>query len=78
MTAAEIDALGRRCPAPVIELARHIGDVPIGAVIVVLSDDAAAAVDIPAWCRMRAQDYLGAEPSDRGAGATAYAVRRSR
>lgn len=26
-----VDALGRRCPIPVIELAKVIGDVPVGA-----------------------------------------------
>jgi tRNA 2-thiouridine synthesizing protein A len=25
----------------------------------VLADDPAAANDIPAWCRLRGQDYLG-------------------
>lgn len=69
-----IDAVGRRCPLPVIDLAKRIGDVPVGAVIEMLADDPAAAADIPAWCRMRAHDYVGAEP--RG-DATAYQVRRA-
>ena len=69
-----IDATGRLCPLPVIELAKRIGDVPLGALIEILSDDPAAATDIPAWCRMREQEYVGAEPRGR---ATAYQVRRS-
>lgn len=68
-----VDALGRRCPIPVIELAKAIGDVPVGATIRVLSDDAAARLDIPAWCEMRGQEYVGEEPAERG---TAYLVRR--
>jgi cysteine desulfurase len=44
---------------PVIELARRIGDVPVGGTVTVLADDPAARLDIPAWCRMRGQDYLG-------------------
>ena len=71
-----IDAVGRMCPLPVIELAKHIGDVPIGAVIAVVSDDPAAATDIPAWCRMRAQEFVGELPQPGGA--TSYLVRRSR
>jgi tRNA 2-thiouridine synthesizing protein A len=60
----ELDCLGKRCPLPVIELARAIGSVPIGGVVRVLADDPAAAVDIPAWCRMRGQSYAGSpEPS---------------
>ncbi|GGQ44331.1 cysteine desulfurase/sulfurtransferase TusA family protein [Streptomyces asoensis] len=68
-----VDALGKRCPIPVIELAKVIGDVPVGGTVRVLSDDEAARLDIPAWCEMREQEYVGEEPADRG---TAYLVRR--
>ncbi|MFI9744011.1 cysteine desulfurase/sulfurtransferase TusA family protein [Streptomyces sp. NPDC052494] len=69
-----VDALGRRCPIPVIELAKVIGDVPVGGTVTVLADDAAARLDIPAWCEMRGQEYVGEEPSERGG--VAYVVRR--
>jgi cysteine desulfurase len=68
-----VDALGKRCPIPVIELAKVIGDVPVGGTVTVLSDDEAARLDIPAWCEMRSQEYVGEEPAERGA---AYVVRR--
>ncbi|MEU1256941.1 aminotransferase class V-fold PLP-dependent enzyme [Streptomyces chartreusis] len=68
-----VDSLGKRCPIPVIELAKVIGDVPVGGLVRVLSDDEAARLDIPAWCEMRGQEYVGEEPSERGA---AYVVRR--
>jgi cysteine desulfurase len=68
-----VDALGRRCPIPVIELAKVIGDVPVGGTVRVLADDEAARLDIPAWCEMRGQEYVGEEPAERGA---AYVVRR--
>ncbi|WP_432126258.1 cysteine desulfurase/sulfurtransferase TusA family protein [Streptomyces sp. bgisy082] len=70
-----VDALGRRCPIPVIELAKVIGDVPVGGTVRVLADDEAARLDIPAWCEMRGQEYLGEEPSARGG--VAYLVRRT-
>ena len=54
-----LDCLGQRCPLPVIALARNIGNVPVGDTVTVLADDPAAANDIPAWCRMKSQDYLG-------------------
>lgn len=69
--ALTLDVLGRRCPAPIIELARHIGDVAVGETVGVLADDPAAALDIPAWCDLRGQEYLG-RPAD------AYLVRRCR
>ncbi|MEU6170600.1 aminotransferase class V-fold PLP-dependent enzyme [Streptantibioticus parmotrematis] len=68
-----VDALGRRCPIPVIELAKVIGDVPVGATVTVLSDDEAARLDIPAWCGMRGQEYVGEREAARG---VAYVVRR--
>ncbi|MDT7572156.1 MAG: cysteine desulfurase [Actinomycetota bacterium] len=68
-----VDCLGRACPVPVIELAKAVLTVEIGAVVEVLSDDPAARVDIPAWCRMREQEYVGEQPRELGA---AYLVRR--
>jgi cysteine desulfurase len=68
-----VDSLGKRCPIPVIELAKVIGDVPVGGLVRVLADDEAARLDIPAWCEMRNQEYVGEEPADKG---TAYLVRR--
>lgn len=70
-----VDTLGRRCPVPVIELAKHIGDVEVGGVVAVLSDDEAARVDIPVWCRMKGHEYAGAEPAGAG---TRHLVRRLR
>jgi tRNA 2-thiouridine synthesizing protein A len=67
-----LDCLGQRCPLPVIALARAVSGLPAGAVIRVLADDPAAANDIPAWCRMRGQEYAGATAVD---GAPAYDVR---
>jgi tRNA 2-thiouridine synthesizing protein A len=53
-----IDALGRKCPIPIIMLANQIRDVPVGAVIAVLADDPAAYSDIPAWCGLKSHDCV--------------------
>jgi TusA-related sulfurtransferase len=55
----ELDCRGMRCPRPVIELARRIGEVPVGGVVGVTADDPAARPDIAAWCRMRGQEHAG-------------------
>lgn len=68
-----VDSLGKRCPIPVIELAKVFGGVPVGGTVRVLSDDEAARLDIPAWCEMRGQEYVGEEEAERG---SAYVVRR--
>lgn len=57
----ELDCRGLLCPLPVIQLARRIGEVEVGATITVLADDPAAATDIPAWCRMRSQELVSAD-----------------
>ena len=70
----ELDCRGMLCPLPVIELGRHVTDVPVGGTIAVLATDVAARVDVPAWCRMRAQEYVGEDTADDGT--PRYVVRR--
>jgi tRNA 2-thiouridine synthesizing protein A len=54
-----LDCRGQRCPLPIIAIARRMPELPVGTVLRVVCDDEAAALDIPAWCRMRGQEYLG-------------------
>ena len=75
MSALTLDCRGMLCPRPVIELAKALPSIPVDALIEVIADDAAAAVDIPAWCRMRAQEYVGAAATADD-GSTTYTVRR--
>jgi tRNA 2-thiouridine synthesizing protein A len=53
-----IDALGRKCPIPIIMLAEQIRDVPVGAIVAVLADDPAAYSDVPAWCGMKSHECV--------------------
>jgi tRNA 2-thiouridine synthesizing protein A len=71
-----LDQRGRRCPLPVIELPRHIGDVPIGELIAIAADDPAARGDVQAWCRMRGHEYAGEDTAPDGV--PVYLVRRRR
>ena len=72
--AVELDCRAMVCPQPVIELARHLGDVAVGEVIAVVATDAAVRYDVPAWCRMREQEYVGHDTAADGA--PRYLVRR--
>ena len=65
-----LDCRGQRCPLPIIALAKRMRDVEIGHVVRVLADDPAAANDVPAWCRMKGQEYLGSPEAE------AFEVRR--
>ena len=70
-----IDALGRKCPIPIIMLAERITEVPVGEVVSVLTDDPAARTDVPAWCLLKSQEFLmSADLPDSG---WAFLVRRS-
>ena len=63
-----IDCLGRPCPVPVVELARALLEVELGEVVEVVSDDPAARLDVPAFCRMRGHTYLGEVERPGGTG----------
>ena len=69
-----IDARGRRCPLPILDLARAIRQVPIGETITVEADDPAARPDVAAWCRMRGHELLGETVGADGT--PGYVVRR--
>ena len=47
-----------KCPRPIIEVARRIGEVSVGSLLELLADDPAAGPDLAAWCRMRGQTLL--------------------
>jgi tRNA 2-thiouridine synthesizing protein A len=53
-----IDALGRKCPIPIIMVADQIRDIPVGSIIAVLADDPAAYSDIPAWCGLKSHNCV--------------------
>jgi len=70
-----LDERGRRCPLPVLALARACAQLPAGATIAVLSDDPAAQHDIPAWCRLKGAQFLGEQPAPDGGAGSLYLVR---
>jgi TusA-related sulfurtransferase len=74
MSRLDVDCRGMPCPRPIIELARAIAGVAVGDTVAVTADDAAAAVDVQAWCRMRGQEYAGSESAADGV--PTYLVRR--
>lgn len=70
----ELDCRGMLCPLPVIELGKRIGEIPVGGLVAVVAGDVAARTDVPAWCRMRGQEYVGEEAAPDGT--PRYLVRR--
>jgi len=73
--ALSIDALGKKCPVPIIMLAERIGEVGIGQCLQVLADDPAAKSDVPAWCNLKSHGFIST--TDLARGGWAFLVRRS-
>lgn len=71
--ALTLDCRGRRCPLPIIALARAFPEIGVGSVVRIVADDPAAALDFPAWCRLRGQEFVAATTV---AGVPAYDIRR--
>jgi tRNA 2-thiouridine synthesizing protein A len=61
-----IDALGKKCPIPIIMLAEQINHIPLNAVVAVLADDPAAFTDVPAWCRLKSHRHVGSYDLPQG------------
>ncbi|WP_327044988.1 sulfurtransferase TusA family protein [Microbispora sp. NBC_01189] len=61
-----IDALGRKCPIPIIMLAERINQVPVRGVVAVLADDPAAFTDVPAWCRLKSHEHVASYELPQG------------
>jgi tRNA 2-thiouridine synthesizing protein A len=71
-----LDCLGLACPIPVVRLARAVAELQVGGVVELLADDPGARVDIPVWCRLKDQEFLGQR--DRVGGGWVFRVRRAR
>jgi len=63
-----IDARGTACPGPLLEAKKGIGQVKVGQVIEIKSNDKGSRKDIAAWAAKVGHEYLGlveAEGHDR-------------
>ena len=69
----DIDALGLRCPLPVLRLRQRLAAMRPGQVARLCASDPMAAIDVPHFCAEGGHAYLGAAEV---AGGTAHFVRR--
>ena len=58
----EVNALGKRCPAPIIDLAKALKSIALGEQLRLKSDDPATWVDLSAWARMTGNSVEQVEP----------------
>lgn len=69
----EIDALGLRCPLPVLKAQKRLREMAPGTVLRLLADDAMALIDVPHFCRQTGHELLDQRPEGTG---TAFLIRR--
>lgn len=58
-----IDTVGRFCPVPIIETAGKIKQMQVGETLTIISDDSGIKSDMPHWCAMTGNEFLGMEES---------------
>jgi TusA-related sulfurtransferase len=64
MVARTVDARGKSCPMPIVELSREMKQAAPGDEIVVMADDRAFPNDVEAWCRQTKNELIQVGPED--------------
>jgi TusA-related sulfurtransferase len=57
--ARTIDTSGTLCPFPIVETARAVKGLEVGAVLLVVATDPGIATDMPMWCKATRNEHLG-------------------
>jgi tRNA 2-thiouridine synthesizing protein A len=57
----KLDCFGLLCPVPIIQTAKKIKEMKVGQVLEIVSTDEGIRADMPAWCKMSGQEFLGLE-----------------
>jgi len=62
---ATLDCVGLYCPMPIAQTAKKLSDMGEGQVLEVLADDEGIKEDMPAWCNITGNEFLGIEEDGR-------------
>lgn len=54
----QLDALGLRCPEPVMMIRKTVRNMEVGQTLLVTADDPATVRDIPSFCRFMGHELL--------------------
>jgi tRNA 2-thiouridine synthesizing protein A len=54
-----LDCIGLACPMPILKTSNKIKEMKTGQVLEVQSDDDGIEKDMPAWCKITGNEYLG-------------------
>jgi|TARA_Y100000815_G_scaffold47462_1_gene38866 tRNA 2-thiouridine synthesizing protein A len=72
---AEIDALGLKCPLPVLKARKRLAAMAPGEVLRICADDPMALIDMPHFCAEAGHEHLGVRED---AGAQVHLIRRGK
>lgn len=56
---AVLDCVGLACPMPILKTSNRIKELQPGQVLEVQSDDDGIEKDMPAWCKLTGNEFLG-------------------
>lgn len=59
-----LDALGLRCPEPVMMIRKEVRSMQLGQTLLVIADDPATVRDIPSFCRFMGHELLLQDTED--------------
>jgi tRNA 2-thiouridine synthesizing protein A len=65
MADRSLDAIGLKCPLPILRAKKALADMPAGATLEVLATDPGSVADFPAFCRTTGHELLESS-SDKG------------
>ena len=59
-----LDALGLRCPEPVMMVRLQLRKMQVGETLLIIADDPATTRDIPAFCRYMEHELIASDTSE--------------
>ena len=59
-----LDALGLRCPEPVMMVRLQLRKMQVGETLLIIADDPATIRDIPAFCRFMDHELISSDTSE--------------
>jgi tRNA 2-thiouridine synthesizing protein A len=60
-----LDCVGLYCPMPIAKTAEKMKKLNPGQVLEILADDPGIKADIPAWCKVTGNEFLGLEEENK-------------
>jgi tRNA 2-thiouridine synthesizing protein A len=60
----ELNALGLKCPMPIVRLGQAVRQAKVGEQITIVADDGPFPSDLRAWCKMTGHSLVSLDDSD--------------